>query len=114
MGSPISGLGTAVEKVHAGAKAEFTKEKTRVTKAAQDFEAVFIGMMLKQMRKSMAGDNALFGKSSEAKVYQDMMDDSLAQQMSKTGTFGLAKAMVKSIEHTLPPDPDAAPRVKTK
>ena len=42
-------------------------------------------MMLKQMRKSMAGENALFGKSQEAKVYQDMMDDSLAQQMSKTG-----------------------------
>src|SRR3954469_12376919 len=110
MDSPIGGLGTALEKVHAQAKDKFTKEKSRVTKATQDFEAVFIGMMLKQMRKSMAGDNALFGKSQEAKVYQDMMDDSLAQQMSKTGTFGLAKAMVKSIERTLPPDPDAAPR----
>jgi flagellar protein FlgJ len=114
MSAPISGLGDAVQKAHAEAKAEYNKEKSRVTKATQDFEAVFIGMMLKQMRKSMAGDNALFGKSSEAKVYQDMMDDSLAQQMSKTGTFGLSKAMMKSIERTLPHDPDAAPAVKPK
>src|SRR3954469_24928462 len=109
MDSPIGGLGTALEKVHAQAKAEFTKEKARVTKATQDFEAVFIGMMLKQMRKSMAGDNALFGKSSESNIYQDMMDDSLAQQMSRTGTFGIGKAMIKSMESRLPKDPDAPP-----
>ncbi len=110
--SPIPEIGKALQAAHTEAKAAYTKEKSRVTKATQDFEAVFIGMMLKQMRKSMAGDNALFGKSSESKIYQDMMDDSLAQQMSKTGTFGLAKAMVKSMERALPPDPDAPLPVK--
>jgi Rod binding domain-containing protein len=64
-------------------------------------------MMMKQMRKSMAGEDALFGKSQEAKIYQDMMDDSLAQQMSRSGTFGLARVMMKSIASGLPPDPDA-------
>lgn len=112
MSFPIPEIGTALSAAHAKAKEDYTKEKARVTKATQDFEAVFIGMMLKQMRKSMAGDNALFGKSSESKIYQDMMDDSLAQQMSRTGTFGIAKAMIKSMESRLPKDPDAQPVVK--
>ena len=112
MSLPIAEFGRGLEAAHTRAKATYTKEKARVTKATQDFESVFIGMMLKQMRKSMAGDNPLFGKGSEAKLYQDMMDDSLAQQMSRTGTFGLAKVMMKSIERTLPPNPDASPAVK--
>lgn len=112
MSSTIPDIGPALKAAHAEAKAAYTKEKARVTKATQDFEAVFIGMMLKQMRKSMAGEDPIFGKSSESKIYQDMMDDSLAQQMSRTGTFGLAKAMVKSMERALPPDPDAPPPVK--
>ena len=67
---------------------------------------MFIGMMLKQMRKSIAGQNALFGNSSESKIYQDMADDATAQKMSKVGTFGLARVMFKSMVRALPPDPD--------
>lgn len=108
MSTPLDGIGTALESVHSAAKDSYTKEKARVTKATQDFEAVFVGMMLKQMRKSIAGDSPLFGKSPEAKIYQDMMDENLANQISHTGSFGLARAMMKSLAHTLPPDPDAA------
>ncbi len=61
-------------------------------------------MLLKQMRKSMTGGNALFGNSSEAKLYQDMMDDATASQMSKTGSLGLANVLYKTLEATLPPE----------
>ena len=114
MSSFLPEIGNGIKAVYDQRKADFEKQKTRITKATQDFESVFIGMMLKQMRKSMAGDNALFGKSSEAKVYQDMMDDTLASTMSKSGTFGLATAMRKSIERNLPPDPDAPTAAKLK
>ena len=107
MSIDISTIGTAVKSVHDTEKAEYQKQKTRLTKAAQEFEGVFIGMMLKQMRKSVAGENAVFGNSSQAKTYQDMMDDTLAQNLSRVGSFGLAKAMMKSMERTLPPNPDA-------
>ncbi len=76
---------------------EQTKQHQKLVKAAQDFEAVFIGTMLKQMRKSMAGDTPLFGGSQESKMYQEMMDDAVAQQMSRTGSFGLANLLVKSL-----------------
>ena len=110
MSIPPAELGTTVKSLHDSAKTEYDKQRTRVQKATQDFEAVFLGMMLKQMHKSMAGDNALFGKSQEAKVYQDMMDDTLATTLSKSGTFGMGKAMMKSLALTLPPDPDKPER----
>ncbi len=81
--------------------AQETPQQARLKKATQEFEAVFIGMMLKQMRKSMTGGNALFGNSHEAKLYQDMMDDATASQMSRTGSFGLARVLYKTLERTL-------------
>ncbi len=72
-------------------------QDAKLKKASQDFEAVFVGMMLKQMRKSIGGSNALFGNSSQSKIYQDMMDDTMAAQLSKTGSFGLANAIYKSL-----------------
>ena len=88
------------------AKAEYARQHDRLQKTTQDFEAVFVGMMLKQMRKSIGGKNELFGNSPEAKTYQDMADDATAKQMSQVGTFGLARVMFKSMSHTLPPNPD--------
>ena len=83
-----------------------SQKRDKLEKTTQDFEAVFVGMMLKQMRKSVAGQNALFGNSPESKMYQDMLDDATAQHMSKVGTFGLAKVLFKTMSPTLPPDPD--------
>jgi peptidoglycan hydrolase FlgJ len=97
-----------------GEVSEASKQRARLKKATQDFEAVFIGMMLKQMRKTMAGDNPLFGKNSEAKHYQEMMDDAVAQQMSRTGQFGLGEMLYKKVERTLPPDPDTLVRQALK
>jgi flagellar protein FlgJ len=96
----------ALGAVHDAAKAEYEAKKDKLKKTTQDFEAVFLGMMLKQMRKSIAGENALFGNSHEAKMYQDMMDDSTAKHLSKAGTFGLSNLLYKTMERSLPTDPD--------
>ncbi len=96
----------ALSAAHKAAKADYSAKADKLKKATQDFEAVFLGMMLKQMRKSIAGDNALFGNSHEAKMYQDMADDATAKQLSKAGTFGLSNLLYKTMERTLPVNPD--------
>ncbi len=78
------------------------RQHQKLAKAAQDFEALFIGTMLKQMRKSVTGDSPLFGGSQESKMYQEMMDDATAQQMSRTGSFGFARLLVKTLEPRQP------------
>ena len=86
------------------------RQRAQLKKATQDFEAIFVGTLFKEMRKTMSGDNPLFGNSSETKHYQEMMDDTVAQNLSKTGAFGLGNMLYKKVERTLPPDPEAITR----
>jgi flagellar protein FlgJ len=54
-----------------------------------DMEALFIGNMLKSMRKTIV-ENDLFGKSLAKDIFQDMLYDEYAGLMARTDQFGLA------------------------
>lgn len=83
----------------AGDSADARKEKLK--KATQGFESVFVGLMLKQMRKSLDGGKSALGNSSESKLYKEMMDEALAGRISEGGSFGLAKTLYKRMESHL-------------
>lgn len=75
---------------------------------AQQFEALFLQMMLKSMRD--AGDvtgNELFGSDQE-QLYRDMHDKQLALEMANGKGLGLADMLVRqlqgAVERTLPAD----------
>ena len=93
---------------------EARAKRDKLKKVTQDFEAEFITQMLKQVRKSMTGENGLFGNSPESKQYRDMVDEATAQNLSKSGGLGLAKSLFKSMQSVLPPDPDAMAREMLK
>jgi flagellar protein FlgJ len=99
---PLSSLtpspGVSTTNKPADAVTEAAQRHEKLKKACQEFEAIFIGMMLKQMRKSLTGSNALFGNSSEAKLYQEMSDEATASQMSRAGGLGLADLLCKRLE----------------
>lgn len=79
-------------------------QRAKLRKAAQDFEAVFISNLLKQAHKTMSESSPLFGNSSEAKFYREMMDEQVAERISRTGAFGLADVLIKNLEKALPPE----------
>jgi flagellar protein FlgJ len=66
--------------------------------AAQQFEAVFLNMMLKSMRDATPQDGAF--DNQQTKMYTGMLDQQLAQSMANRG-IGLADIMVKQLSHTL-------------
>lgn len=70
-----------------------------VRKVAQQFEALFIQMMLKNMRDTGVGDE-LFGSDQE-KLYRDMFDQQLSVNLSEKGALGLADLLVRQL--TRPP-----------
>ena len=63
--------------------------------AARQFESLFIDMMLKSARAANFKD-PLFG-SSQSRFYQDLYDQQLSIQLSKTHTFGLAEMLVQQL-----------------
>jgi peptidoglycan hydrolase FlgJ len=64
---------------------------------ARQFEAIFTKMMLESMRAASFGD-PLFG-SDQGDMYQDMMDDQLAIEMSQGKGLGLADMLIRQLSH---------------
>ena len=80
--------------------------------AAQQFEAVFLQMVLKSMRDASPKEG-LFD-SEQSRLYQSMLDQQLAQTMSAKGSTGLAALIEKQLsrglaaEQNVPLSPAAA------
>lgn len=72
-----------------------TPSPETVRKVAQQFEALFIQMMLKNMRDTGVGDE-LFGSDQE-KLYRDMFDQQLSVNLSEKGALGLADLLVRQL-----------------
>ncbi|WP_127555165.1 flagellar assembly peptidoglycan hydrolase FlgJ [Saccharospirillum alexandrii] len=72
---------------------------------AQQFESMFINMMLKSMRDAtdvMASDLL---SSNETKFYRDMHDQQLSLHLAETGGYGLAEVMFEQMSANLPQRP---------
>ncbi|GAA0787651.1 flagellar assembly peptidoglycan hydrolase FlgJ [Marinobacterium sediminicola] len=77
---------------------------------AQEFEQLFMNMMLKSMRQAndvLATDSPF--NSSDVKFYQEMFDQQLTLDLSKKDSIGLADIIVKQLSQKL----DAVPRADT-
>jgi len=70
-------------------------ERTALKQATQQFEALFVQMMLKSMR-STVGENG-FMSSSATNTFQEMQDNELAKQISGNGGFGLTEQIIDSV-----------------
>ena len=81
--------------------------------AAQQFEAVFMNMLMKSMREATPQDGMF--DSDQTRMYTSMLDQQLTQRMASRG-IGLAEVMVRQLSTVLsvPPagegaTPDALP-----
>lgn len=79
-------------------------DATAAREAAQQFEALFVNMMIKQMRDAMPTDGGLFGGEG-MKLYESMHDQQLSLAMTRRGGIGLAGAIERQL---LPPAAPAA------
>lgn len=72
------------------------------TKAvAQQFESMFVNMMLKSMREAVPQDGMF--SSNENRMYTELMDQQLADKLTKQSSLGLADVMLRQLM------PDATP-----
>jgi flagellar protein FlgJ len=91
---------SSLNKLRASAKKD---ETSSIKQAAEQFESVFMGMLLSSMRKaneSFGEDNPLNSQATE--FYRDMHDSQLSTELSKKGALGLADLMVQQLspEHS--------------
>ncbi len=77
------------------AKANGDDKQGALKEAAKQFEAIFLNMMLKQMRDASFGD-PLFD-SSASDTYRDMFDQQLALNLSESGSLGIAEMIERQL-----------------
>ncbi len=81
-----------------------TDEKAALREATQQFEGLFIQMMLKTMR-STADQDGLFS-SSALKSFREMQDSEMAKQIAAGGGLGLTQQVMDSVLRQARIEPD--------
>jgi Rod binding domain-containing protein len=80
-----------------GSTGELSAGRERSTAdAVQQFEAVFVSLVLKQMRQSLSGEGLIPGDSGD--IVGGLFDQYLGQHISDSGGFGLAESLLRSLE----------------
>ena len=79
--------------VNEAAKSQQDKE---LKEACKGFEAMFLNMMYKEMRATVPEDT-LFGESNTQKIFRDMHDEKLMENIADGGGLGLADMLYKQL-----------------
>ncbi len=75
------------------------KDPAVLNEVANQFEALFLQMMLKNMRAASFGD-PMMGDNKQHELYQDMMDKQLSLEMANGKGIGLAETIVEQLGGT--------------
>jgi flagellar protein FlgJ len=86
-------------------RAAMKDPQAQLKEAAKQFEAVFLGQMLKSMRD--AGFKSDLTDNRQIQFYQSLLDQQLAQNMAGKGT-GIAEMLVRQLSHDKPAPPQPA------
>ena len=98
---PAVGDGTAekarqLQRQGTGAAGPSEKQRQQAKKVGQDFEGLFVGMMVKSMHETVGKDKITGGGHGE-EVYRSLLDQEYVASAVKRGGFGLAKQIEKDI-----------------
>ncbi|TVR60626.1 MAG: flagellar assembly peptidoglycan hydrolase FlgJ [Candidatus Competibacteraceae bacterium] len=83
-----------------------------IREAAQQFEAVFIQMMLKSMRAAGASEGGLLD-NDQSRLYHELFDQQIALSMARQGQLGIADLVARQlgVEEASPPPRPASPPI---
>lgn len=82
----------------------------KINAVGQQFEAVMLRQILTEATKNMFGSSEA-SQSSTNSIYQDMVTNSLADSVSRSGGLGLATVIAKQLQHECKPAPTSTPDV---
>lgn len=77
------------------------KDRMAAKKVAKDFEALFVGIMVKSMRDTVGKDPLTNGGHGE-EIYRSLLDQEYAKAISDNNSLGLAERIEKDLLKSLP------------
>ena len=82
-------------------------ESQKVGEACRQFEAMLLRQMLQESRKPLF-DSDDGEQSTVSSIYNDMIDNQLADSMSRSGSLGLAGSLQAQVTRQSPPNAGGA------
>lgn len=79
------------------------EDDAKLMDACQQFESIFVHQIISQMRATIP-EGGLFEKSQGEKIFQDMLDEKYAENISKAGGIGLAKLLYDQLSRKSNPE----------
>ena len=78
---------------------EKLKDEQALKKACQDFESIFVHMLLKSARNTET-DDGIIPKGNGTKIFEDMFDQEMAEKISTSddGGIGIAKMLYEQMK----------------
>lgn len=97
--------------------AKSTKDNAALMKTCQEFESLFVNMMMKSMRQATLVDeeeNQFIEKSFGRGIFEDMRDEELSKKVSQGGGIGIAKMMYKQLSQYNKEEDPTTPAIDAK
>ncbi len=76
-------------------------DAARLRDATRDFEAIFLGALLRTMRDAVA-QKGIFRSGNTLRIYGDLADDALARLLARSGGLGLGDVLFRDLSRLLP------------
>lgn len=73
-----------------------SKADAKLHKACRDFEAMLVSQMLGEMRQTVQKTD-LFGSSEKEEMFQGMLDNEIAKDVSQNGSMGIGDILYRQI-----------------
>jgi len=80
-----------------GAKADSESRTVALRKAAEQFEAIFIRLLMREMRRTVAQSDLFGSSANEKEIYDEIADSALAEGLGKHGSLGIADMVVRQL-----------------
>lgn len=86
-----------LETTLAGIRERDEAERVQLRKAAEMFEAYFLQLMFREMRRTTFNEQGLFPKSNAERIFTEMLDEEVANTAARGGGIGLADMIYRQM-----------------
>jgi flagellar protein FlgJ len=80
---------------------KLTKNEKSLKEATEEFESIFIKMLLDAQDKTVDRENSMFYGGNSEDIFRSMLNQERAKDLAKSGEFGLAKIMYEQLSKNL-------------
>lgn len=83
---------------------KLNKDETQLKEVTEEFEAIFIKILLDSMDKTVDRESDMFYGGNSEDIFRSMLNTERSKQMAKASNFGISESLYNQLSRTLKSD----------